>query len=273
MFFVWTLIIICLNCVFGDLNLKEGGLGTCLKVYKCPMENFIMNWLNAGYVPGLVDIPEMPDICSLENNEPVICCTGCYVNINATKPRNPSRIGPTGHLEDPGPTVASRKCLDYFSRLPYKCRGGALGLKIVKTVKWYQDKPCHMLEYSGWMATGGRMAERFEFPHSLVTENKRDHYEKSSDESKDESEVSNISSCVSNTKSEAILPTALVKSETTKGSYITLRCLVDLGSQASCIPESAAHLLALKRYNLQQCHTRSGSGDARRLTASLMVRS
>ncbi|CAK1585679.1 unnamed protein product [Parnassius mnemosyne] len=63
----------------------------------------------------------------------------------------------------------------------------------------------------------------------------------------DENDQTNITTCFSNNKSQVLLATALVKAETKNGSFMTLRSLLDQGSQASFITESAVQLLGLKK--------------------------
>ncbi|CAK1584061.1 unnamed protein product [Parnassius mnemosyne] len=63
----------------------------------------------------------------------------------------------------------------------------------------------------------------------------------------DENDQANITTCFSNNKSQVLLATALVKAETKNGSFMTLRSLLDQGSQASFITESAVQLLGLKK--------------------------
>ncbi|KAL0839852.1 hypothetical protein ABMA28_016477 [Loxostege sticticalis] len=63
----------------------------------------------------------------------------------------------------------------------------------------------------------------------------------------DENDQTNITTCFSNNKSQVLLATALVKAETINGSFMTLRSLLDQGSQASFITESAVQLLGLKK--------------------------
>ncbi|CAK1595518.1 unnamed protein product [Parnassius mnemosyne] len=63
----------------------------------------------------------------------------------------------------------------------------------------------------------------------------------------DENDQTNITTCFSNNKSQVLLATALVKAETNNGSFMTLRSLLDQGSQASFITESAVQLLGLKK--------------------------
>lgn len=59
-------------------------------------------------------------------------------------------------------------------------------------------------------------------------------------------EGSNIVTCFSNIKSQVLLATALVKVDSKNGTYF-LRCLVDQGSQASFITESAVQMLGLNK--------------------------
>ncbi|XP_069358461.1 uncharacterized protein [Maniola hyperantus] len=75
-----------------------------------------------------------------------------------------------------------------------------------------------------------------------------------------ETTIENITTCCSNTKSQVLLATALLKAETNTGSTMTLRALVDQGSQASFITESAVRLLGLKKVKANSVIT--GVGNA-----------
>ncbi|KAJ0181817.1 hypothetical protein K1T71_002539 [Dendrolimus kikuchii] len=74
--------------------------------------------------------------------------------------------------------------------------------------------------------------------------------------------TSTITSYFSNTPSQVLLATALVKAESpTKNMTIVLRSLLDQGSQASFVTESAVQLLGLKR--IPETSTISGLGGDR----------
>lgn len=60
-------------------------------------------------------------------------------------------------------------------------------------------------------------------------------------------ENTNLTSCFSTSHSHVLLATALVKAQSETGSGATIRCLLDQGSQASFITESAVQLLGLKK--------------------------
>ncbi|XP_045490597.1 uncharacterized protein LOC123690703 [Pieris rapae] len=63
----------------------------------------------------------------------------------------------------------------------------------------------------------------------------------------DETNIENITTCFSNTRNQVLLATALVRARNNSGSSMTLRALLDQGSQASFITESAVQLLGLKK--------------------------
>lgn len=57
----------------------------------------------------------------------------------------------------------------------------------------------------------------------------------------------NITACFSSSSGQVLLATALVNAKSHTGSIVTLRCLIDQGSQASFISEAAVQLLGLKK--------------------------
>lgn len=74
-----------------------------------------------------------------------------------------------------------------------------------------------------------------------------------------DSEVNDVVACNSNLSSEVLLATALVRVESRSGNNLTFRSLLDQGSQASFITESAVQSLGLKR--VPSSVTISGVGD------------
>ncbi|KAH9644287.1 hypothetical protein HF086_003786 [Spodoptera exigua] len=62
-----------------------------------------------------------------------------------------------------------------------------------------------------------------------------------------QSNSTNIVSCFANSHSQILLATALIVAESKSGTAIVLRSLLDQGSQASFVTESAVQLLGLKR--------------------------
>ncbi|KAF9812281.1 hypothetical protein SFRURICE_012833, partial [Spodoptera frugiperda] len=62
-----------------------------------------------------------------------------------------------------------------------------------------------------------------------------------------QSNSTNIVSCFANSHSQILLATALIAAESKSGTAIVLRSLLDQGSQASFVTESAVQLLGLKR--------------------------
>lgn len=60
-------------------------------------------------------------------------------------------------------------------------------------------------------------------------------------------DTASVTACFSNTSSQILLATALVKAEARTGQVVVLRCLLDQGSQASFITESAVQSLGLKK--------------------------
>ncbi|KAF9405413.1 hypothetical protein HW555_013841, partial [Spodoptera exigua] len=144
-------------CVTGGLN------GTCVGVFRCPTASLTYLYANAGYIKSpdtIYDYPDLPEICSYKNKEPVVCCTDC--NISKDEPFRHTSIGPLGIPRDNNGPIAWSKCLDYLKDLPYPCRG--VGNFQVKKI-WKGDKKCHVYQLQYALAVGGRDAQRWEFPH------------------------------------------------------------------------------------------------------------
>ncbi|XP_045493460.1 uncharacterized protein LOC123692730 [Colias croceus] len=59
--------------------------------------------------------------------------------------------------------------------------------------------------------------------------------------------INNIRACFSRFSGQVLLATALVNARSHTGSLITLRCLIDQGSQASFLTEAAVQLLGLRK--------------------------
>lgn len=76
--------------------------------------------------------------------------------------------------------------------------------------------------------------------------------------SSSQGEKSNIVSCFSNLNSQILLATALIKVEAKTGTFV-LRSLLDQGSQASFITESAVQMLGLKKIQTQSFISGLGS--------------
>ncbi|KAJ8707531.1 hypothetical protein PYW08_010783 [Mythimna loreyi] len=152
-----------------DLNLSEGspcvtqGLqGTCVNIFKCNSAALTYLYANAGFDPVEYRIPDLPDICSYADNEPVVCCTDC--DIGDEKYRN-TAVGPYGEMKNKEGPVARQKCFEYFQNLPFKCRFP--GSFIIEK-NWYNEGRCHIHAFKTpgvGFAAGGRNAERWEFPH------------------------------------------------------------------------------------------------------------
>ncbi|XP_063897810.1 serine protease snake [Helicoverpa armigera] len=158
-----------LSSVTCDLQLPEGAscvtkgvTGTCVNIFKCNSAALSYLFANAGYDVVEYEIPELPEICSYKDNEPVVCCTDC--EIGEEKYRN-TAVGPSGALVHTEHSVAKEKCYEYFQRLPFKCRFPGY---FTLTKEWLEHLKCHNYtlgtKYVGF-TTGGRNAERWEFPH------------------------------------------------------------------------------------------------------------
>ncbi|XP_050555540.1 CLIP domain-containing serine protease C9 isoform X9 [Spodoptera frugiperda] len=162
-----------LRLVLCDLNLEEdepcvtdGLNGTCVGIFRCPTASLTYLYTNAGYIKSpkeIFDYPDLPDICSYKNNEPVVCCTDC--GISKEERLRHTSIGPLGRLKQNTGPIAWSKCLDYFKMLPYPCRGiGNFQLRKI----WKEKKKCHEFMLGISLVTGGRNAQRWEFPHMAL---------------------------------------------------------------------------------------------------------
>ncbi|CAD0206321.1 unnamed protein product [Chrysodeixis includens] len=161
-------VILCsVSYVICELGLPEGAScytegvnGTCVELGKCTSANRINLFLTSGYPRS--QFPELPDICSYTGKQPVVCCTDCGF---AEKPYYNTALLPWGTYGSTKGTVAWKKCLDYFQRLPYICHGsGVTGVH--KT--WNKERQCHEISITRALSVGGRNAERWEFPHSAL---------------------------------------------------------------------------------------------------------
>ncbi|XP_075987271.1 venom protease-like [Anticarsia gemmatalis] len=146
----------------GSPCVTKGVNGTCVSVLKCNSAALTYLYREAGYAN--VDLPELPDICSVKNNQPVVCCTDCDLD-------NPkyasSAVGPGVLLVSKKGPVAHAKCYEYFDRLPYSCRGRG-GVNVYKD--WDEQHKCHVSSYIvvGTFVVGGRDAQKWEFPHMAL---------------------------------------------------------------------------------------------------------
>lgn len=73
-----------------------------------------------------------------------------------------------------------------------------------------------------------------------------------------QSDSINVVSCFSDVQSQSLLATALVEVETVTGTTIVLRALLDQGSQASFISESAVQLLGIRKVPMKASISRLG---------------
>ncbi|KAJ8707534.1 hypothetical protein PYW08_010786 [Mythimna loreyi] len=144
-------------CITNGLN------GTCVGIFRCDSAALVYLYANAGYDVEEYNLPELPDICSYKDNEPVVCCTDC--GVTKDEYYRDYGVGPLGVLGETGGSIALSKCFEYFGKLPYPCRGSA-NFEIKKL--WKENKKCHELHYSNALAVGGRDAQRWEFPHMAL---------------------------------------------------------------------------------------------------------
>ncbi|XP_026731239.1 venom protease-like isoform X2 [Trichoplusia ni] len=147
-------------CTMSASCFTQGANGTCVELGRCASANRINLFLTAGYPRS--QFPELPDICSYSGKLPVVCCTDCSIS---EKPYYDTALLPLGTFGSKEGTVAWKKCIDYFQRLPYKCHGsGVAGVKR----DWNDEKKCYDIQIYGALGVGGRDAERWEFPHSAL---------------------------------------------------------------------------------------------------------
>ncbi|KAF9405012.1 hypothetical protein HW555_014054, partial [Spodoptera exigua] len=145
-------------CVTNGVN------GTCVGVFRYPSASLTYLYANAGFAREKYNYPELTDICSYKDKEPVVCCTDC--KIPDTERYRHTAIGNLATLTDTTGPVAWSKCLEYFQRLPYPCRHqGNFELKKI----WKEDKRCHEYKINIALVVGGRSAQRWEFPHMDFT--------------------------------------------------------------------------------------------------------
>lgn len=78
-----------------------------------------------------------------------------------------------------------------------------------------------------------------------------------------------VTTCFANIPTQVLLATALVKAQSRSGLDITLRSLLDQGSQASFVTESAVQLLGLKKYASKSAV--SGLGSDKIMTSKHVV--
>ncbi|CAB3258762.1 unnamed protein product [Arctia plantaginis] len=155
-------------CASCDLNLEAGspcvtqGLnGTCTDIFGCSSAALTYLYRNAGFGDNY-EFPEIPDVCSHQGDDPVVCCTDCDAG---TRRFEKTAVGPLATLVNTEGPVARAKCYDYFKRLPYPCRGVG-NVHVIK--HWNEEKKCHQLEFRAALAVGGRDAQRWEFPHMAL---------------------------------------------------------------------------------------------------------
>ncbi|XP_049886588.1 uncharacterized protein LOC126381097 [Pectinophora gossypiella] len=86
-----------------------------------------------------------------------------------------------------------------------------------------------------------------------------------------ETTSSNVLSCFAKVRSQVLLATALVTSRSNTGTEVTLRFLLDQGSQVSFITESAAQTLGLKKVPNKIHVSGVGDGDNKPVTSTSVV--
>ncbi|CAH1643992.1 unnamed protein product [Spodoptera littoralis] len=134
-----------LYCGRCELNLSEGAScivdkvyqGTCVRLFKCGSAVLTYLYRNAGF-ENEKHIPRLPEICSHRSEEPIVCCTDCVLSANDEF--KDSAVAPSGVLASRTGSIAWKKCLEYFHKLPYPCRGKGL-VSIVK--QWVEANQCH----------------------------------------------------------------------------------------------------------------------------------
>ncbi|KAM3966299.1 LOW QUALITY PROTEIN: uncharacterized protein ACR2FA_012601 [Aphomia sociella] len=84
-------------------------------------------------------------------------------------------------------------------------------------------------------------------------------------------ESTSVTTCFSTNNCQVLLATALVKAQSKTGNGITIRCLIDPGSQASFITESAVQLLKLKKISHKSTISGLGGEQGSLLASKYMV--
>lgn len=110
--------------------------------------------------------------------------------------------------------------------------------------------------------------------HSLLHPPNQENIEAENVESSDNGVVvaSAISSqSIANVDSQVLLATALVKAESGRGDHLVFRCLLDQGSMASLITESAVQALGLKKIPKKSYISGIGNSSKSTLTSMSMV--
>ncbi|CAK1584170.1 unnamed protein product [Parnassius mnemosyne] len=90
-------------------------------------------------------------------------------------------------------------------------------------------------------------------------------------ENQKESEPESVVTCFLSNYSQVLLATALVKAESLKGVEMTMRCLLDQGSQASFITESAVQALGLQKVPTKLVVSGIGGEDSSLLKSRFVV--
>lgn len=84
-------------------------------------------------------------------------------------------------------------------------------------------------------------------------------------------ETTNITTCFSTSHSQVLLATALVGIQSKAGTRVTVRCLLDQGSQASFITESTVQLLGLKKLSHKSAISVLGSDENAKVASKSLV--
>ncbi|CAB3260971.1 unnamed protein product [Arctia plantaginis] len=133
----------------------NGSAGRCVSVHRC--------------FSAIKDIANktFPPLCSFEGKTPIICCTDCTL----VEDTRLIVINPLlGILYKTGTSKAKDKCIDYIHTLDYQCKNGLFPI-----IKKKKHDPSENCTYEGTdnqlgnsFASGGRNAEREEFPHMAL---------------------------------------------------------------------------------------------------------
>nr|XP_049705558.1 serine protease snake-like [Helicoverpa armigera] len=152
-------------CGLCQLNLSEGSYclnhdisGTCVKLHKCGSAVLTYLYHNAGFAN--MSLPKLPELCSLVDDEPVVCCTDCTLsNVDAF---SDSAVAPYGVLISKKGPKAWKKCVEYFHKLPYPCRGkGNVLLK--KSLE--QFRLCYTSTLKVTLNIDRLVPQKWRFPH------------------------------------------------------------------------------------------------------------
>uniref|UniRef100_A0A2A4KAX4 Peptidase S1 domain-containing protein n=1 Tax=Heliothis virescens TaxID=7102 RepID=A0A2A4KAX4_HELVI len=107
-----------------------------------------------------MSLPKLPEICSYVQEEPVVCCTDCTLSyVDAFRD---SAVAPYGVLISRRGPKAWKKCVEYFHKLPYPCRGKG-DVLLQKSLE--QFRLCYISTLKVTLNLGRLTTQSWKFPH------------------------------------------------------------------------------------------------------------